>query len=84
MDDITISFQIISNLFNRYTILINKYSEITSVYCQECGVWVASYEYEDLIQLSSEEFLYKIVKDHTHQVRGKPVIISDDSVESIL
>jgi hypothetical protein len=80
--DKTITFIIVGELFERYTIVVNTATKSTSVYCEECGKWVAKYDGDQLSTHSSEQLLDKIVSDHREQVMGNNV--SFDDSESFL
>ena len=69
----TISFIVVSDLFERYTIVVNASTKSTSVHCDECEVWVNRYDGDQLSTHTPEELLGKIVEDHEHQVKGEPV-----------
>jgi hypothetical protein len=69
----TVTFLICNELFKRYTIVVNASTKRTSVYCDECEVWVNKYEGDQLSTNSEDELLELIVEDHDHQVRGTPV-----------
>lgn len=81
-DKFTISFLVVSDLFKRYTIIVNTATDATSVYCEECEVWVNSYEGDHLSTHTHDELLEMIVDDHEHQVNGVP--IEFDDTESFL
>lgn len=76
-DTFTMSFIVVDDLFERYTILINKYSDLTSVYCRECDVWVGQWYGQELAYHTEDEILEEIVDKHNEQVCGKRVEISD-------
>lgn len=54
----------VPELFKRYLIVVNPTRGTTSIYCQECGTWVARYEGDQITTHSEEELLEKIVNDH--------------------
>jgi hypothetical protein len=79
MDEpLTISFLVVSDLFDRYTIVVNTATRSTNVYCEECDEWVERYDGEQLSQHSPNELYEKIVEDHSEQVLGEKVEIADD------
>lgn len=78
MVDITIKFLVVSDLFERYTIVVNATTKSTSVYCEECGYWVNRYDGDQISRHTPDQLLEKIVDDHEHQVMGYPVGIADD------
>jgi len=73
----TITFLVVSDLFERYTIVMNASTKLTSVYCEECEMWVNQYEGDQLSTHTADELLEKIVDDHEHQVKGVPVSFED-------
>jgi hypothetical protein len=83
MVDLTITFLVIDSLYDRYTIVVNDSTKRTSVYCDECDEWVATYEGEMLSKHTVTDFFEKIVDAHERQVLGERVHF-DDSLESIL
>lgn len=80
--DQTISFLVIDDLFDRYTIVVNSTWGSTSVYCEECDVWVNRYDDNKLTEMMYNDFYELIVADHDHQVNGIPVSFED--TESLL
>ena len=74
----TISFLVVSDLFKRYTIVVNTASRSTSIHCDECEIWVAQYEGDQLTTHTANELLERIVEDHEHQVKGVPVEIAEE------
>jgi hypothetical protein len=81
--NLTIEFLVVSELFDRYTIVVNAVTKQTSVYCEECDQWVNRYEGDQLSRHSVEDLFEMIVEDHEHQVIGEPVEFGD-SIESFL
>jgi len=69
----TITFLVVDDLFERYTIVVNASTQETSVYCEECDTWVARYEGDQLTRHTESALLGKIVDDHKYQVKGTPV-----------
>jgi hypothetical protein len=82
----TISFLVVSDLFDRYTIVVNTSTKHTSVYCDECEQWVGRWEGDQLSQHSPNDLKQLIVERHEEQVLGhkvdfdepKPLSIGDD------
>lgn len=79
MDDISVRVLIISDLFERYTVVVSPATNDTSVYCEQCEQWVAQYDGDCLSQYTQTEFYAEIVDSHKQQVLGKPVEF-DDSI----
>lgn len=77
IDDISLKVLIISDLFERYTILVLPSNNSTSVYCEECEVWVNRYEGDLISNNNEEEFYEMIISDHSHQVSGRPFDVSN-------
>lgn len=73
----TIQFLVISDLYERYTVVMNAATRNTSVYCEECGVWVERYEGDQLSRHTQNELLEKIVADHEKQIMGEEVSFED-------
>lgn len=83
-DTLTVSFLVIDTLFPRYTILVNKHTDSTSVYCTECDVWVTEYSGDQVKKYTKDEFLVQIMKDHDHQINGVPVSFNTGDANTIL
>lgn len=83
MDDLTIEFLVVPDLFKRYTIIVNPVTSTTSVYCDDCEQWVSTYSGNQIVTLSANDFLEKIVADHTKHIFGERVVF-DDSIESFI
>ena len=73
-----ISFLVVSDIFKRYTILVNTATDNTSIYCEACEVWVNWYDGDQLSTHTANELLERIVEDHEHQVKGVPVKIAEE------
>jgi uncharacterized protein YaaW (UPF0174 family) len=71
--DDTFTFLVVSELFKRYTLIVDPIARRTSVYCDECDEWVADYEGERVTQDSPEELLEKIVRDHDEKMNGEKI-----------
>jgi hypothetical protein len=79
----TITFLVVKDLFDRYTIVVNEsLPQETSVYCEECEQWVETYDGNLLTTTMPTDLYEKIIDDHEHQVNGVPVSFTD--TESIL
>lgn len=72
-------FLIIDELFARYTIIVEPVKSVTSIYCDECGEWVAAYEGNQITTHTQDELLEKIVADHKQDFAPR-VEFSDDTV----
>lgn len=83
MEEGRITFLVVSDLFKRYTIMVEALNGYTSVYCEECEMWVAQYDGDQLSTQTADQLYEQIIDDHAHQVRGEPMRF-DDSVESFL
>jgi hypothetical protein len=73
----SLSFLVVSDLYDRYTVVVSVGTRQTSVYCEECEMWVNSYEGDQLSTQTQADLLEKIVEDHNYQVNGTPVTIAD-------
>ena len=60
----TRNFLIVDNLFTRYTIIVEPINGVTSVYCEVCEEWVATYQGEHITTHTHKELYEKIVSDH--------------------
>jgi len=78
----TITFLVVEDLFDRYTIVVNESFHKTSVYCEECEQWVETYDGNLLTTTMPDDLYETIIDDHKHQVNGVPVSFAD--TESIL
>lgn len=81
-DKFTISFLVVSDLFKRYTIVVNTSTDATSVYCDECEVWVNRYDGDQLSTHTQEDLFETIIDDHDHQVNG--TLVSFEDTETLL
>jgi methionine salvage enolase-phosphatase E1 len=80
----TITFLVVEDLFDRYTIVVNETTNDTSVYCEECGIWVNTYSGNQLTTVMPDDLYEMIVDDHEHQVKGVPVEIADSGSGELL
>jgi len=69
----TIEFLVINELFDRYTIIVNTTHDYTSVYCEECDIFVEQYDGDHISRHSPDELYEKIINDHEEQVLGETV-----------
>lgn len=83
-DKLTISFLVVSELFDRYTVVVNTTSGHTSVHCDECNEWVETYDGDMLSTQTTHEFLELIVADHSEQVMGSHVSFDEAGADSLL
>ena len=81
---LTISFMVVSELFDRYTVVVNTTSGHTSVHCDECDEWVETYDGDMLSTQTTHEFLERIVADHSEQVMGAHVSFNESVADSLL
>jgi hypothetical protein len=58
-------FIIVSDLFTRYTVIVEPVAATTSVYCDSCETWVAHYHDQVLAKYDEDELLERIVDDHS-------------------
>lgn len=77
-DNITVSFLVVSDLFDNYTILYNSFTESTSVYCNECEIWVADWSGDKLSNHTKAQLYEEIIDKHDEQVRGTIVEIGNN------
>ena len=79
LSDVPHQFLVIDDLFTRYTIIVEPVAGITSVYCDECDMWVAEYMGDHISTHTQEELYEKILSDHKQDF---PTLVefSDDTV----
>jgi hypothetical protein len=58
-------FIIVSDLFTRYTLIVEPVSVTTSVYCDSCEMYVSHYHDQVLAKYDEDELLERIVDDHS-------------------
>ena len=78
-----VGFIVISDLFERYTIVVNALNDYTSVYCTECEHWIGQWPGDQLSSHSVDELYELIIDTHEEQVLG-PVVEIDDGTETFL
>jgi hypothetical protein len=64
-------FLIVDELFTRYTIVVGLTSRITSVYCDECDVWVVEYDGDHLSTQTTLDLFEMVVNEHDEQKHGQ-------------
>lgn len=74
---LSIEFIVVNDLFERYTIIVNTTHQYTSIYCEECDIFVEQYEGDHLSEHSADELYERIISDHKEQVLGTYVTIDD-------
>jgi hypothetical protein len=57
-------FLVIDDLFKRYTILVGVENKKTSVYCEACEHWIATYDGDAISRYTETELMEKILADH--------------------
>jgi hypothetical protein len=67
------TYLVVSELFERYTLVVDPIVRTTSVYCEECEEWVAEYYGDQVSTDSPEELLGRIVEDHDEETNGEEV-----------
>jgi hypothetical protein len=73
------SFLIVDSIFERYIILIEPFSNQTSVYCDSCDEWVVEWEGEHVSRHTQDELYEKILDAHSKDLQKTEVDFSDDS-----
>ena len=81
-DAFSVTFTVIEDLYDNYTLLVNEHSGIVSVYCEECEIWVMETERDKVYDTSDTELYEIIVRAHDEQVNG--VEVSFDNSETFL
>jgi len=79
MFDDTYQFMIVDDLFTRYTIFVGLLTKTTSVYCDECEMWVFQVDGDHLSTHTQLELFEYIVSRHDEQIHGTLVEIADIS-----
>lgn len=57
-------FLVVDSLLPRYTIVVSTADRTTSVWCDECEMWVAEWDEEWLSRHDEDELLEAVVSEH--------------------